>query len=119
MKAETLALAGYILTSTTLNGGCTILKNGIVPVVGFAVGGAVGNSVIVPTDKLNGTEIRQFIERYELFTGVDGFGTWEHEVFVYIDAISLIQDEQEALLRASNRGEQAIYSLHEQKEIFV
>jgi hypothetical protein len=117
MKDETCALAGYILTATTLNKGCTVLKNGTVPVVGYAVGGAVSNQVIIPAEQLDGTVIRQFIERYELFTGVDGFGTWENEGFVYIDCISLLQDENEAITKGRARGEQAIWVLHEQREI--
>ena len=104
-----------ILEKTIKNGGIT-LKNAeeFQPETGFLVGGLAPTKIVNPVQD---EVIRALCEL--ILADNDIVGTWLNDGKIHVDAVEWIQDREQALEVAKERGEIAIWDCAETKEVFV
>jgi hypothetical protein len=85
---------------------------------GFVVGGIVPSLVIEPSaitiEAVERTE--EWIERNR---SARYYGSWNDAGTIHIDAVDIIEDREEAIRLAEERGELAIYDLAADEEVRV
>jgi len=113
---------------TLMDGGCSLItldgETFTEPTYGFVVGGIVPEDSVPANDAESfGKKLDEFVAlaRHELRTGASTaiVGTWMEDGKIVFDLCNSIDDEDEALALASERGERAIYDLENKREIFV
>ena len=107
---------GGTLDATLTDGGGTFDTATLQPITAgaWAVGGSMPGTTLRPTDyRAYADLLRTFAEHYIdiLSSGARYVGTWLDDGVLYIDAIDIIEDTDEAIRLASERGERAIYHL--------
>lgn len=102
------------LDATLADGGGTFDADTLEPIVDgpWAVGGSMAGDVV----PLNGNALMvgaYFAEaiRTLCLRGAVTIGTWVDEGMLYVDAVDLVDDTDEAIALAAERGELAIYHL--------
>lgn len=115
-------IASELLTRTRENGGATLLKNGEVATKGYATG--IGQEYkLKANDRLlfkNVATFAQIAECVDLILNnktCNAVGFWYHEGVLYIDAVMIFEELENALELGRIKKEIAIYDLNEQKEI--
>jgi hypothetical protein len=114
-------LAVELLTRTRENGGATLLKNGDLATKGYATG--VGQEYKIETAqglKFTPGQLKDVAECVELILAnetCNSVGFWYNEGTLYIDAVLIFEDLEDALELGRIKNEIAIYDLNNQKEI--
>jgi len=105
------------LQLTDMNGGATILKNGKEAINGYAVGGLKEFKIPYNTDGVVMSSVA-FSAILSINTiECDAYGFWVDGDTLYIDAVTIFGDADEALAFAAKNDELAIYCIHNQHEI--
>ena len=102
------------LDATLADGGGTFDAHTFAPLGAtwaWAVGGGIpGHTIeLVAERDLEGALAQAFAALVD--AGADVIGTWLDEGVLYVDAVDLIEDTDEAIRLAAERGELAIYHL--------
>jgi len=114
-------IASELLTRTRENGGATLLKNGEVATKGYATG--IGQEYRMRKPQgltFNGLQLRDVAECVDLILQnktCNAVGFWYHEGVLYIDAVMVFEELENALALGRMNNEIAIYDLNEQREI--
>ena len=101
---------GQVLTETLRDGGGTYDARTLEPIVNgpWAVGGSLPGRQL-PDTSLPSTLRAAWDALVD--AGAVTIGTWLDERTLYVDAVDLIEDTDEAIALAASRGELAIYHL--------
>ena len=115
-------LASELLIRTRENGGATLLKNGELATRGYCTG--IGQEYKIKANERllfeNMATFAQLAECVELILAnetCNAVGFWYNEGTLYIDAVMVFEDLDNALDLGRMNNELAIYDLNEQKEI--
>lgn len=115
-------LASELLTRTRENGGATLLKNGELATKGYATG--IGQEYKLKINERllfkNMATFAQVAECVELILAnktCNAVGFWYHEGVLYIDAVMVFEELENALDLGRMNNEIAIYDLNNQQEI--
>jgi hypothetical protein len=105
------------LQLTNMNGGATILKNGKEANKGYAVGGL--KEYKIPYNSGDGILLGVAFSAILSINTIDcdAYGFWVDGDTLYIDAVTIFQEETDALAFATKNKELAIYCIHNQQEI--
>lgn len=109
-------LAERLYHGAVATGGETLDRNVGEPITsGYAVGGRAIGLVIPGT--VSPVETISMVDEWLSTIETGAVGSWLNENTFYFDAVDIIPTFREAKGKAFDRGELAIYSLHEKKEI--
>ena len=102
---------------TKANEGATILKNGEEASKGYAVGGL--KEYKIPYNLGDGALWQCAFSAILAINTIecDAYGFWVDGDTLYIDAVTIFQDETKALAFAAKNEELAIYCIHNKQEI--
>ena len=105
------------LQLTNMNGGATILKNGEEAKKGYAVGGL--KEFKIPYNIGDGIMLGVAFSAILTINAIecDAYGFWVDGDTLFIDAVTIFGDADEALAFAAKNDELAIYCIHNQQEI--
>lgn len=110
---STIPLATHAAELTKKNGGVTIGLNGDVPTKGFAFSPRKDTEVVVPKKDFNDTHVSDYINTHfdKLAHPDSHLGIWEDNGKIYMDISHVVQDESQAVNRASKADQLAIFDL--------
>ena len=115
MNNKHITQTGLLLTDNA--GGATILRDGSEATKGFAVGGVLEFTYPMELER---KKLEAFVEEAISCiqeTDANAFGFWCNSGTLYIDAVTIFDNEADAIAFGRKNNELAIYHINGQKQI--